>query len=214
MLLAFKVRSNVLIWVGVIPHANSHVVGNPNLKGSLLAITQIVICLACEFSAMVTPTVLYRVFDDSSVSKFVPNFGFVAGDPTWTYNDWCDGEKMCQALNDHLGWYNRNPTPFISTFNSAPKALHEANRRVKQGYGNVHIAQIDVKLLRDAEAVIMGPVTELAAQYSVISRWISGAEYLVLSYIPSGVIRIFTVDEFVKPLYSEVCRRTEKLIID
>jgi hypothetical protein len=163
---------------------------------------------------MAIPDIVYRVFDDSSVSKFDSDVGFLAGDPTWTIEDTYHREKMHSALTCHLKWRNRLPTPFISTFSSPGKALNEAKRRVESRYSNVYIAKINAKLLRDA-GIPMDQVDQLAHQYGVDDlTWVNNVEYIFLSHIPSSAICILIVDELVKLLIREVRLCRKQLLID
>lgn len=62
------------------------------------------------------PTHLYRVQGSSSATLFSGNIGMLAAS-----ND-LDSRDVDAALLRHLDWYNREPSPFISTFCDAEKA--------------------------------------------------------------------------------------------
>ena len=187
--------------------------GNGLFKGSPAATTtRISPLLVFEFSAMEIPNVVYRVFDDSSVSKFDPFKGFLAGDPTWPIEDWHNPEKMNLALSRHLDWYNREPTPFLSTSSCVKKTLHEAERR--GSFSNVYVAKIDAKLLCDA-GLRIGQARELALRYDVDDwTWVGTVEYLFLGHIPSSAVRILTRDELAKLATPVVCVRGSQLTFD
>jgi len=50
---------------------------------------------------------------------------------------------LIDALDNHLDWYNRMPTPFISVYSSKSAAFASANGRINDGKTGVTVAYID-----------------------------------------------------------------------
>lgn len=148
-----------------------------------------------------TLEVIYRVFDDSSVSRYDATDGFRSQDRSFSPEDWFDSAKMAQALRRHLNRSSGNSTPFISTSASRAQSWQEVNRRRKAGKQNVKIAVINFDALAmngvkvdHMEALIRRVRRQLPMQYQQVMGTI---EYLCLSHIPSCAIEhIYDSDKF------------------
>jgi len=136
---------------------------------------------------MPPPRFLYRLFDDSSVSRFDEDDGFVAGNPRGAFNRNQYWAKY--VIQRHMHWGNRRPTPFISVTSSRAKALHYAQQRKNLGHAGVSIAKIDTAALR-ASGVIMYHMATLVkrtrARLDPVA-W-NYSEYLCLHYIPPQAV--------------------------
>lgn len=89
---------------------------------------------------------LFRVEDDSSIAFYMEGLGiFAALGEEWVplYPKGFKGMSILeQMVWDHLDWYNRTPTPFISASSNKDWALNEARRRQEAGKTNVVVYQI------------------------------------------------------------------------
>ena len=93
------------------------------------------------------PRYFYRVYDEYSVSQFDGDDGFEA-QGAGLFSPRANWAKFVVAR--HMDWSNRTPSPFISVTDSREKANEYASQREDRGREDVHIAQIKVKVLRDA----------------------------------------------------------------
>jgi len=145
---------------------------------------------------MATPTNLYRIFDQTSVSTFDPMEGFRSLDQDFTTDDWSNSEKMRLALTQHLDWYNRIPTPFISISAARDATRREALRRHSRGR-KVQIAEISSWKL-EAEQVKWDQVSRLVNRHGATDApFVGTAEYLCLNCIPaSAVKKLWDWEEF------------------
>ena len=96
------------------------------------------------------PHEYYRVHDESSATHFDEENSFVAGDPELPLKMFHRGRseyqklELCNALDKHLNWSNRTPSPFISVYADFDTAVNSAIARKNQGKRGVLIARIDV----------------------------------------------------------------------
>ena len=102
---------------------------------------------------MPAPLEYYRVQDNSSATRFDEINGFIAGDPKLSVrmSPCIDSEyqNLSEALDRHLDWSNRTPSPFISVYAALDTAYNSAVARVRQGKKGVFIAHIAVKDIKD-----------------------------------------------------------------
>jgi hypothetical protein len=147
-----------------------------------------------------TPSTVYRVYDDTSMSKYHAQEGFRAKYQGFTSQDWEDRRKMASTIPQHLDWYNRASTPFILTSASHKTTLREAERRIEHGYTHVRVSIIDFDLL--ASRTKVDNVKTLVEKFLIelprrLEQFIGSAEYLCLRSIPVDVIRRdCSMDEF------------------
>jgi hypothetical protein len=136
---------------------------------------------------------LYRVYSDSSVSQYHEQVGFFSGtrrlqprmfgrrSPQQT-------EQLTEALDNHLHWGNRRPTPFISVYESKRDAFACAMARVGKGETGVAVAYIN----RDKLGCRLRKVTGLANElrYTIPKKFRNNAksEWIVLHRIPKRAI--------------------------
>jgi len=140
---------------------------------------------------MAIPDELYRVFDDSSTSQYDEQDGFVAGNSHLRLKmsrHWSEWQKdmLIEALDNHLDWYNRNPTPFISVYSSKSAAYASANGRINDGKMGVIVAYIDgSKLFRGSLRKVWKLAEELGYYIPDKALDNSKSEWIVLQQIPS-----------------------------
>jgi hypothetical protein len=104
--------------------------------------------LECNVSSMAYPTAFYRVTDHSSGSQ-LGEHGFLASD---LYNQLQlslrglkrekEKDELTNALEKHLDWYNKEPTPLISVYIFERAAWEYAQRRKRDGRMAVAISYI------------------------------------------------------------------------
>jgi len=131
--------------------------------------------------------VVYRVFDDESVSRFNEADGFVAGNPDGAFNRHMRGAKY--VIQRHMRWGNRRPTPFISVTDSRAKAVHYARQRRELGHGGVSIAKIDTAALRTSGVIVyhMATLVKRTGAHIDPVAW-NYFEYLCLHRIPHEAV--------------------------
>lgn len=89
------------------------------------------------------PPILYRVYDETSVSQYTMA-GFNSGNP-FLPNDPSQFKTMVQC---HANWSSRARTPFISVTTNPEKARwHAANKKATRRYSNAMVALIDTAIL-------------------------------------------------------------------
>ncbi|KAJ5771175.1 uncharacterized protein N7511_003226 [Penicillium nucicola] len=69
-----------------------------------------------------------------------------------------------EALERHLRWDNREPTPFISTYDSQDRAEQEADRRIDDKEAEVIIWEIVVTNNKGRDSVELVKARELATE--------------------------------------------------
>lgn len=147
----------------------------------------------------------YRVYHSGSVSQYDDVDGFLAGDPNrdLDFNPTTRRERteLTQLLDQHLDWYNREPTPFISMYKNLQTAIETAKAWERKGKWNVRIASIDRDTLESYGYVRYRNVRRLAGKLGLwIEReiWQSTEnELIVFRQIPAGAVtRIETVSDF------------------
>lgn len=129
----------------------------------------------------------YRVFDETSVSRFSESEGFKAGRSTGTFKPHLPKAK--KVVQQHKRWENRKPSPFISVTRSRAKAVHYARQRREWGRDDVQIAKIDRTSLRNAGVTIyhMATLVERIGAHIDSAAW-NWTEYLCLYHIPSDAV--------------------------
>ncbi|KAF1330881.1 hypothetical protein FI667_g4969, partial [Globisporangium splendens] len=91
-------------------------------------------------------------------------------------------DKFKDAIELHLNWSNREPTPFVSSFENQTHAVNFANVLLQKGRSNIWLYQIDT--------IYLGPVfrvRDLVDQLRIrpmIRESTYWDEYLILSGIP------------------------------
>lgn len=147
----------------------------------------------------------YRVYHSGSISQYDDDDGFLAGDPNrdLDFNPRTQREKteLTQLLEQHLDWYNRDRTPFISMYKKLQTAIETAKAWERRGKRNVRIAGIDRDALENYGYVRYRNVRRLAGKLGLwIDReiWQSTEnELIVFRQIPAGAVRtISTVRDF------------------
>ncbi|KAG3090022.1 hypothetical protein PI124_g17318 [Phytophthora idaei] len=122
------------------------------------------------------PASLYRVQYDESTSLTA------RGDPVFNTN-----AEFKTAVQDHLNWYNRQPTPFVSTFADYQHALNWANRLI----GNGRARQVVILELDASKLGWLFSVSKLVKNGHITTHLPENMyqdEYLVLSSISSQSI--------------------------
>lgn len=98
---------------------------------------------------MAAPLKYYRVQDNSSATYFDKKNGFIAGDPElpvrMSPRSDSEYQNLFEALDRHLDWYDRTPSPFISVYADLETAENCAIARAKKGKKGVIVAHINVK---------------------------------------------------------------------
>jgi hypothetical protein len=112
------------------------------------------------------PDRLYRLFDNRSVSKYNRFYGFRAQDCAFPHAALETAHLMWEPIQHHLDWSNRDPTPFVSTWESSEKTWNAAKRREARGCQNVKIAVIDVDILTEMD-VWFAKSIDLAEKFNV-----------------------------------------------
>src|SRR5579859_1019479 len=138
------------------------------------------------------PDRLYRVFDNSSVSKYSRFYGFRAQDSEFPRTAVETAHFMWEPIRHHLNWSNRDPTPFVSTWESSEKTWEAAKRREARGCQNIKIAVIDVDILMEMD-VWFAKSIDLVEKFDVYlpektSRYLSPVEYLCFHSIPRRAV--------------------------
>lgn len=147
------------------------------------------------------PYRLYRVYDNSSVSKYSKRYGFRAQDDEFPPEDAEIACFMWEPVRRHLDWSNRCPTPFVSTWESSQKAWETAKGREERGCQNVQIAVIDVDILNENN-VWFAKLIDVVKKFNVrlpdkTRRYLSPDEYLCLHSIPrKAIIRVMAWEDF------------------
>ena len=91
---------------------------------------------------------LYRVYDNLSQSQFDDITGFQAGDPDRSSKS--PREVFTpERIHEHLDWYNKNPTPFISFWATFDEADCKLKKRLERNWNG-----LDPHSLTIAEVVI------------------------------------------------------------
>ena len=154
------------------------------------------------------PDRLYRVFDNSSVSKYSKIYGFRAQDDAFPLEAAETAHHMWEPVRRHLDWSNRYPTPFVSTWESSQKAWKTAKRREERGCQNVKIAVIEVDILKENDVWFEKSI-DIVEKFDVYlpertRRYLSSVEYLCLHSIPrKAIIRVMDWEDFEEYCESE-----------
>ncbi|KAI0436702.1 hypothetical protein F4803DRAFT_208028 [Xylaria telfairii] len=89
----------------------------------------------------------WRIEDDDSHVKYWPGYGIRASSEEsvrMNPRNRFETEALYEKVQQHIDWYNKVPTPFISVYNDEGRAAQEANRRVRTGKRNVVAYEIVV----------------------------------------------------------------------
>ncbi|KAI3341950.1 hypothetical protein F4824DRAFT_269713 [Ustulina deusta] len=92
----------------------------------------------------------WRVVDDKSFVKYQPGRGFYARSDESiemnlpTHPTQKEKERLYETVHQHLNWYNKVATPYISAYSDEERAVQEADRRVSARKRNVVIYKIIV----------------------------------------------------------------------
>ena len=143
---------------------------------------------------MAAPVEYYRVQDNSSATPFDEENGFVAKDhklqlKMFHPRNRSEKQNLFDALDRHLDWYDKTPSPFISVYSDWDTAVSSAEARAKKGKRGVFIAHINVE---DIEGLWYRCVPKLAEE---VGLWIqaqalrnSKKEFVFLHHIPAEVV--------------------------
>lgn len=89
----------------------------------------------------------WRVEDRHSAARY-DGLDIVALSLGWVNMEAHDGNErriLYRALEDHLDWSNRNPTPFISVYAHRDAAYADAERRVREDRMDVVVTEIVIR---------------------------------------------------------------------
>lgn len=75
------------------------------------------------------PSVVVRIFDDNSCSPFLED-GFFADSPDPKDFDINDPETVKEAVERHVKWANKLPTPFVLVYSDFESAMREGKRHL------------------------------------------------------------------------------------
>ncbi|KAL0639491.1 hypothetical protein Q9L58_001520 [Maublancomyces gigas] len=128
---------------------------------------------------------LYRVFDDESVSTYMPT-GFIAGSSQMPSN----ASEFGQMVGNHAQWRGRVPTPFISVTDSQQVVRWQISIRNRPG---VMVAIIDTSIFVDLLEGQVWQMDEVMNHFGVkppgTCRWKSFEdEYLCGLQIPECAV--------------------------
>lgn len=146
----------------------------------------------------------YRVEHDGSMASYNEGQGILAASEERipkNPRNWAERELLENALWDHLYWYNRTLTPFISTSTDGKWAFDQAGYRKEEGKTNVKVYQIYItaSTLREYNVNPRNP----RIHFKRVERWLDLArssipeyadypstenEYLFLHHIPEEFI--------------------------
>jgi hypothetical protein len=143
------------------------------------------------------PGLLYRVFDDLSVSQFDERHGFKAGnvdrfDPNRHRQE---AKRIVERQSD---WYNRELTPLISSTDSYDHAvrLGEGKSNWAGGELNLRVAVIDPSALGNVAMYQMSKLMEITG--ANLSASPGPHEYVCVHRIPRRAVRrVYTFQEFI-----------------
>ncbi|KAF8424814.1 hypothetical protein EV426DRAFT_597317 [Tirmania nivea] len=91
------------------------------------------------------PPTLWRIYNDTSVSRRLPDGSFLAGSPDRIIN-MNDPENVAIELKLHLNWYCPVKTVLISSSENRNWVRYHALKRERKGRKNVRVAQINTAL--------------------------------------------------------------------
>lgn len=155
---------------------------------------------------------VYRVFSDSSGSRYDDKHGFLAGDQNFDPGYYFDSvEDMQIHVTNHFRWSKTTPTPFVSASTSAANTLIWANKNLQSGLRNVRIAIIDLLSFRRAGGVAHTAKDKVDDMGLVhphdVERFVGRREYLFEGSIPARFVkRVFNVDEFTVQRVLQECK--------
>lgn len=134
------------------------------------------------------PPVLYRVYDNTSVSKYTWR-GFAGGSamPPLT------AAAFKLSLKNHANWSSRQPTPYVSVTTSADSALwHIAKKQARGANTNIMVALIDTSALLGAGGARAWRMLDAMDHAGVVprrgDRRVYVNEVICAGGIPAGVV--------------------------
>ncbi|KAF8432090.1 hypothetical protein BGX38DRAFT_264903 [Terfezia claveryi] len=145
------------------------------------------------------PPTLWRIYNDTSVSRRLPNGGFLAGSPDKAIN-MNDPQGVAIEIKLHLNWYSPLKTVFISSSQNFSWIQYHAVKRELKGRKNVRVSQINTAFALECGAKIFHMVA--LAEFSgrkIPQRAEKSAqdEWVFLTEIPSwAVVADYTAREF------------------
>lgn len=126
---------------------------------------------------------LWRVIYPGSQSQRDPTTGSIfAADRIRTFSD---ESELKDAIIEHIDWYSREPSCFISTFDDEQHARHWARRLYDRGEENIEIHKISTTLL--PLGALLLHMTSLTARLHIHHPH-ADHEVLVMHCIPSRSI--------------------------
>jgi hypothetical protein len=140
---------------------------------------------------------LYHVYDNLSQTQFERGYGITCGDP----DNYCMGAWHVitpTAVRKHLDWRNRQPTQFISLYDSLEHAKAEKERRLnKIRYGRqpntVKIAHVrldgNCRVWANSRDEILAMMNAVgySGRTDVFTN-LGSSEWLVLGFIPEELL--------------------------
>lgn len=144
------------------------------------------------------PTTLWRIYNDSSVSRRLPSGGFLAGSPGII--DMNNPEAVGVEIKLHLNWYCPVKTVFISSSENFSWVQYHALKRELKGRINVRVSQISTALALECgvKPFHMMALAEFC-QCEIPQRAANSAkdEWVFLGEIPPcAVVADYSVREF------------------
>jgi len=145
------------------------------------------------------PPTLWRIYNDTSVSRRLPDGGFLAGSPDRTI-DMSNPQIVGVEIKLHLNWYCPAKTVFISSSQNFRWIQYHAIKRELKGRKNVRVSQINTARAVECGAEIFHIValSEFTGR-NIPQRAAKSAqdEWVFLTEIPSwGVVADYSAQEF------------------
>lgn len=126
------------------------------------------------------PKTLWRVTHGNTQSLF-QNGDIVAVDDTREFRDDAD---LADAVQNHVNWYSKQPSCFLSVFTDKTHARNWAKQREK-GYGPVYVHEISTDLFPACTYVL--DIEVLMNELEIVHPY-SANELLILHRIPARSI--------------------------
>ena len=139
------------------------------------------------------PLKYYRVHDNSSATQFDEEDGFFAGDTQLQLRVFprnpSESQNLFDALDRHLDWSDRTPSPFISVYADYNTAVKNAIARVNRDKRMVFIAHIDVEGSEDLwYRHVPKLAREIGLQIQPQALNNSRQEFIFLHHIPEEAV--------------------------
>ena len=145
------------------------------------------------------PPTLWRIYNDTSVSRRLPDGGFLAGSSDRTI-DMNDPQSVGVEIKLHLNWYCPLKTVFISSSENLRWIQYHAIKRELKGRKNVRVSQINTALALQCGARIFHMVALAEFSESTINERAANSakhEWVFLTEIPaSAVVADYSAREF------------------